>query len=49
MSSELKVNTINEYTSANGVTIDGVLIKDGDIPAVSFKINKAKAFFAING
>ena len=27
--SEIQVNTINEYTSANGVTIDGVLIKDG--------------------
>jgi hypothetical protein len=49
MSSELKVDTISEKTSANGVTIDGVLIKDGDIPAVSFKINKAKAFFAMNG
>ena len=29
MSSELKVDTISEKTSANGVTIDGVLIKDG--------------------
>ena len=28
MSSELKVNTISEYTSANGVTIDGVNVKD---------------------
>ena len=27
--SEIQVNTINEYTSANGVTIDGVSIKDG--------------------
>tara|TARA_R100001015_G_C4542275_1_gene105999 strand:+ start:182 stop:727 length:546 start_codon:yes stop_codon:yes gene_type:complete len=27
--SEIQVNTINEYTGANGVTIDGVLIKDG--------------------
>jgi len=27
--SSLNVNTINEYTSANGVTIDGVLVKDG--------------------
>lgn len=34
MSSELKVNTINEYTSANGVTIDGVLIKDGEVDGV---------------
>ena len=28
--SEIKVNTISEKTSANGVTIDGVNIKDGD-------------------
>ena len=27
--SEIQVNTINEYTGANGVTIDGLLIKDG--------------------
>ena len=31
MSSELKVNTINEYTSANGVTIDSVSLKDGAV------------------
>ena len=35
MSSEIKVNTISEYTSANGVTIDGVLIKDGAIPSIT--------------
>ena len=29
MSSEIRVNTVNEGTSASGVTIDGVLIKDG--------------------
>ena len=29
MSSELKVDTISEKTSANGVTIDSLLIKDG--------------------
>ena len=29
--SEIQVNTISEYTSANGVTIDGVLIKDGNV------------------
>ena len=34
MSSELKVNTISEYTSANGVTIDGVLVKDGNVDGV---------------
>ena len=32
--SEIQVNTINEYTGANGVTIDGVLIKDSKIPTV---------------
>ena len=47
--STLQVDTINESTTDAGVTVDGVLIKDGDIPAVSFKINKAKAFFAMNG
>jgi hypothetical protein len=31
MASEIKVDTISEKTSANGVTIDGVLIKDGSI------------------
>ena len=31
MASEIKVDTINEKTSANGVTIDGVLIKDGAV------------------
>ena len=29
--SELNVDTINEQTAANGVTIDGVLIKDGNL------------------
>jgi hypothetical protein len=31
--SEIQVNTINEYTGANGVTIDGLTIKDGAITA----------------
>jgi len=34
MSSELKVDTISEKTSTNGVTIDGLLIKDGAIPSI---------------
>ena len=34
MSSELKVDTISEKTSAAGVTIDGVLIKDGNVDGV---------------
>ena len=29
--SEIQVNTINEYTGANGVTIDGVTLKDSKI------------------
>lgn len=29
--SEIQVNTINEYTGANGVTIDGLKVKDGVI------------------
>ena len=31
--SSINVNTINEYTSANGVTIDGAVIKDGNVPS----------------
>ena len=31
MSSEIKVDTISEKTSAGGVTIDGLLVKDGSI------------------
>jgi hypothetical protein len=31
MSSEIKVDTISEKTSAAGVTIDGLLVKDGSI------------------
>jgi hypothetical protein len=32
--SEIQVNTINEYTGASGVTIDSVLIKDGEVDGV---------------
>ena len=35
MSSELKVDTISEKTSAAGVTIDGLLIKDGAVPSIT--------------
>ena len=31
--STLNVDNINEYTSGDGVTIDGVLIKDGNVPS----------------
>jgi len=34
MASEIKVDTISENTSAAGVTIDGVLIKDGQVDGV---------------
>jgi len=34
MASELKVDTISEKTSASGVTIDGVLLKDGQVDGV---------------
>ncbi len=33
--STLSVNTIEEVTSANGVSVDGVTIKDGQVPAAS--------------
>ena len=31
MASEIKVDTISEKTSANGVTIDGVVLKDNEM------------------
>jgi hypothetical protein len=34
MASEIKVDTISEKTAANGVTIDGVNIKDGNVDGV---------------
>ena len=34
MSSEIKVDTISEKTAANGVTIDGVNLKDGNVDGV---------------
>jgi len=33
--SEIQVNTINEYTGANGVTIDGALIKDSQLASTA--------------
>ena len=33
MTSTIKVDTISENTSANGVAIDGVTIKDGNVGA----------------
>ena len=45
MTSEIKVDTISENTSANGVTIDGLTIKDGGITATTGAIvfNEASA------
>lgn len=34
MTSEIKVDTISEKTSGNGVTIDGALIKDGNVAGI---------------
>ena len=33
MSSEIKVDTISENTSANGIAIDGLTLKDGNVGA----------------
>ena len=38
MASELKVDTISEKTSANGITIDGVNIKDGQVDSVDVSV-----------
>ena len=45
MSSEIKVDTISENTAANGVSIDGLTIKDGGISATTGAIvfNEASA------
>tara|TARA_B110000285_G_scaffold210315_1_gene252080 strand:- start:49 stop:1242 length:1194 start_codon:yes stop_codon:yes gene_type:complete len=45
MSSEIKVDTISENTAANGVSIDGLTIKDGGITATTGAIvfNEASA------
>jgi hypothetical protein len=45
MASEIKVDTISENTSANGVTIDGVNIKDGTITGA----NLGRKNYIING
>ena len=31
--SQINVNTIAEYASGNGVTVDGVVLKDGNVPS----------------
>lgn len=45
MASEIKVDTISENTAANGVTIDGVNIKDGTITGA----NLGRKNYIING
>ena len=42
MSSEIKVDTISEKTSANGVVIDGVTVKDGGIASSFITGNTGK-------
>ena len=44
MASEIKVDTISEKTSAGGVTIDGLLIKDGGISGVVSLIGTTPTF-----
>ena len=50
MSSEIKVDTISENTAANGVSIDGLTIKDGGITATTGAIvfNEASADFILD-
>ncbi len=36
--SQVNVNTINEYTSGNGVSVDGLSIKDGQVTDFMFDI-----------
>ncbi len=42
--SQVNVDTINEYNSAAGVTIDGLLIKDGAIPSITGGLEAAQQF-----
>ena len=42
MSSEIKVDTISENTSANGVVIDGVTLKDNGITATTLGVGNTK-------
>lgn len=39
----LTVDAVNEYTAANGVTVDGLLIKDGALPAGNIKPNQLQS------
>ena len=48
--SELQVNTINEVTAANGVTIDGLSLKDGNVvPAAGKGIDFSAASGSASG
>ena len=49
MTSEIKVDTISEQTSANGVAIDGLTLKDGAIGAAGTATNIAGITFYVNG
>jgi len=39
MTSTIKVDTISENTSANGVAVDGVTLKDGKVNGIPFHLN----------
>ncbi|MEB3269987.1 MAG: hypothetical protein VKJ09_15710, partial [Leptolyngbya sp.] len=43
--SNIKVNTINEFTSANGVSIDGLLIKDGRLTTSTIYGNQGLSIY----
>ena len=47
--SEIQVNTINEYTGANGVTIDGVLVKDNAVNTDTINEKTSAAGVTIDG
>ena len=47
--SEIQVNTINEYTSANGVTIDGVKLKDNAVETDTISEKTSAAGVTIDG
>jgi len=44
MASEIKVDTVSEKTSGSGVTIDGLLIKDGGISGHVSRIGTTPKF-----
>ena len=47
MSSEIKVDTISENTSANGIAIDGLTLKDGNVGAAGTATSIAGVTFYV--